>query len=507
MNEKSKVRYPDLNDVSEIDVKQYQDYKFMPVSSNNVDTQNINAIKKENIKNGLNMNINVNRTAKSQIDTNATVKSNLNIQNVQNSNLRNEGRFFMTTLQIKEIQSMLNRAGYGILVVDGIIGPRTKEAVMEFQRDNGLKVDGIIGPNTYMVMNNYLNGYARYKIRRGDTFYNLGKRYGIDYRLIEAANPNVNSNNLQVGTDIILPINISIVPTDMEYTYEMMLRNLRSLKVLYPFITLDRSGESSLGKGLYYFKVGNGNNNVFYNASHHGLEWITTPVLMKFSEDYVKNVVTGSQREVASFNFSTMTVMPMVNPDGVSLVLEGLKTDNPNYNELIRWNNNNSDFSRTWQANNNGVDINHNYNAKFEEYQKIALENGYGTPGPTRYPGPYAESEPETRGVVNLVNNNNFNLAIAYHTQGEVVYYKCGDIDVAKAEQIGTELANAAGYTLDEASGLSSYSGFKDWFILSKVRPGYTVEAGLGRNPLPISQFNEIYNDNKRLLQRGLERF
>ena len=228
---------------------------------------------------------------------------------------------------------------------------------------------------------------------------------------------------------------------------------------------------------------------------------------MKFTEDYVKNVVKGNPKEVASFNYTTMTVMPMVNPDGVSLVLEGLKQDNPNYNELIRWNNNSMDFSRTWQANNNGVDINHNYNAKFEEYKKIASENGYVVPGPTRYPGPYAESETETKGVVNLVNGNNFNLAIAYHTQGEVIYYKFDDINVQGAEAIGRELANAAGYTLDEATGLSSYSGFKDWFILSKIKPGYTVEAGLGRNPLPISQFEQIYNDNKKLLQRGLEKF
>ena len=32
---------------------------------------------------------------------------------------------------------------------------------------------------------------------------------------------------------------------------------------------------------------------------------------------------------------------------------------------------------------------------------------------------------------------------------------------------------------------------------------GYTIEAGFGENPLPISQFNEIYKDNLGVLVTG----
>ena len=38
--------------------------------------------------------------------------------------------------------------------------------------------------------------------------------------------------------------------------------------------------------------------------------------------------------------------------------------------------------------------------------------------------------------------------------------------------------------------------GYKDWFIQTYNSPGYTIEAGLGENPLPISQFDKIYKDN-----------
>ena len=51
---------------------------------------------------------------------------------------------------------------------------------------------------------------------------------------------------------------------------------------------------------------------------------------------------------------------------------------------------------------------------------------------------------------------------------------------------------------------MSGYAGYKDWFIMNYDRPGYTVEAGLGENPLPMSQFAQIYEDNKEILLGGM---
>ena len=49
----------------------------------------------------------------------------------------------------------------------------------------------------------------------------------------------------------------------------------------------------------------------------------------------------------------------------------------------------------------------------------------------------------------------------------------------------------------------SANAGYKDWFIKQYNRPGYTIEAGIGTNPLPLSQFNRIYNDNIGILTLG----
>ena len=61
-------------------------------------------------------------------------------------------------------------------------------------------------------------------------------------------------------------------------------------------------------------------------------------------------------------------------------------------------------------------------------------------------------------------------------------------------------MARVSGYTLTNAPYESSFAGLKDWFIQKFRRPGYTIEVGKGENPLPLSQFSEIYRDNVPLL-------
>ena len=90
-------------------------------------------------------------------------------------------------------------------------------------------------------------------------------------------------------------------------------------------------------------------------------------------------------------------------------------------------------------------------------------------------------------------------LVLAYHTQGEVIYWQFGP-EVPGARELGERLAQVSGYTLADTPYESSFAGYKDWFIQQFRRPGYTVEVGMGDNPLPISQFDKIYRDNLGIL-------
>src|SRR5665647_1048252 len=251
-----------------------------------------------------------------------------------------------------EIQAVLSKIGYNPGIIDGIFGNQTTQAVMQFQRNNGLTPDGVIGANTYRVMQRFLLGYDTYTIKPDDTLYTIARRYYTTINKIITANPGINISNLSIGQRIIVPYGIDIVDTNINYTYEIMERDIQGLKARYPFIETGIAGESVLRKNLYYIKLGNGPNKVFYNASHHGLEWITSVLLMKFIENFSKAYVDGTN--LSGYNVrdiwskSTIYIMPMVNPDGVDLVIDGLQRDNPYYSDLIKWNNGSTDFSRVW---------------------------------------------------------------------------------------------------------------------------------------------------------------
>lgn len=405
---------------------------------------------------------------------------------------------------VKLIQSLLAKIGYDPGVITGVFGQQTLEAVREFQLDNGLEPDGIVGLATWSRFEKFLLGYDTYTIKQGDTLYNISRRYYTMLNAVLTANPGVDPRRLRIGQTIIVPYGIDVVFTDIDYTYEIMERNIRGLKARYPFIEVGIAGKSVLGKNLYYIKLGNGPVEVFYNGAHHSLEWITAPLLMKFIENFSRGYSDNSR--IQGYNIrdiwsrSSIYIMLMVNPDGVDLVLSGLKRDNPYYDRLIAWNDTGLPFSRVWNANIRGVDLNRNYPASWEEAKAQEPALGVDGPGPTRFGGTEPLSEPETQTVANFTRQHNFKLVIAYHTQGRVIYWLYKGIIPPRALEIVRIFSNISGYAISEVPYEAAYAGYKDWFVEQYRRPGYTIEVGIGRNPISISQFDTIYRENEEIM-------
>ena len=130
----------------------------------------------------------------------------------------------------------------------------------------------------------------------------------------------------------------------------------------------------------------------------------------------------------------------------------------------------------------------------------MAEKAGYNKPGPLRFPGPFPESEPESKAVADFTRNHNFRLVLAYHSQGEVIFWNFEDLAPPESKEIGELFSELSGYRLEDLHGFASYAGYRDWFISEYRRPGYTFEVGKGKNPLPISQFDKIYRDNIKVL-------
>lgn len=112
-------------------------------------------------------------------------------------------------------------------------------------------------------------------------------------------------------------------------------------------------------------------------------------------------------------------------------------------------------------------------------------------------------TEPESIGIYDFTREHDFRLILAYHTQGEIIFWKYLNFMPEGAEKIANEFVRVSGYELINETETNSFAGYRDWFISYYNRPGYTIETGRGVNPLPISQFEKIYNDNLGILVLG----
>lgn len=411
-------------------------------------------------------------------------------------------------IYVQLLQSVLNRLGYGAGEVDGVFGSRTENAVKRFQRAVGITVDGIVGKNTWNALMPYIDGYIEYTVKSGDTFWKLARTFGTTVNAIIAANPEVDPDNLQIGSVITIPIGSSVVPTDMSYSYGILTSNINSLLKRYPFLKVRNIGKSVSGKDLPCIILGEGSKKVFYNGSHHANEWITSVLLMKFIENFCRSYIDDgilagySTREI--FEDCTIHIVPMVNPDGVDLVTGALDSNSEEYvNAENLAQGTGIPFPSGWKANIRGVDLNLNYPAEWEEAKRIKFAQGFTRPGPRDYVGPNPFSEPETVAVGNYTRNNDFDLTLSYHTQGEIIFWKFLNFNVPGAYDIAMRFSEVSGYSPEITPINSGYAGYKDWFIQDFGKPGYTIEAGRGVNPLPISQFSQIYKDNIGILILG----
>jgi g-D-glutamyl-meso-diaminopimelate peptidase len=271
--------------------------------------------------------------------------------------------------------------------------------------------------------------------------------------------------------------------------------------------TYRNNGSSVMGKTLYYVRLGKGNREVFYNGAHHANEWITTPLLMQFVENYGRAFSEG--RNIRGYNIqqlynsSSIYIVPLVNPDGVDLVNFWPNYINPVYREASLLNKTGLPLPRVWKANIKGVDLNLNYPAGWEMAKQQQLEAGITGPAPRDFGGEKPLSEPETIAIANFTRAHNFRLAIAYHTQGEVIYWQFMNLAPPISLEIGNIFSRISGYALIGTPGEAAFAGYKDWFIQEFRNPGYTIEVGRGANPLPISQLPGIYERNEEILLIG----
>ncbi len=280
------------------------------------------------------------------------------------------------------------------------------------------------------------------------------------------------------------------------FDYSTLMQCISEMIDRYKFLKLDYLGNTILGRGIPVLTLGGGSRRVLYVGAHHGMEWMTSMLLVRFIADFCTFYESGSRIGKTSpravFGTHTLTIIPMLNPDGVEYQIHGIEKDNPLADRLSHMCEN-ADFSH-WQANARGVDLNHNYNADFFEYKKLEAEAGIDGGCVTRYSGEMPESEPEVSALCNWIRfQTNLRGVMTLHTQGEEIYYKTDGACPTGSEAVARRLSNLTGYRLAEPIGAAAYGGLTDWCIQKFGIPSFTMECGEGENPLPYSQFFPTY--------------
>ncbi len=296
-----------------------------------------------------------------------------------------------------------------------------------------------------------------------------------------------------------------IVNPCQTYSYEQMLIDSKRLTETYPdLIAAENIGESVEGRELLLIKLGKGEKNVLLAGAHHAREYISSTFLMEVIDEYARCYETdndfGDYDIKSLLDDVTVYIVPMVNPDGVNLVQNGLEAvKDP---EKIMSMNMLKDSFSEWKANINGVDLNRQYPCHWDEKR-----SNTDVPSSEMYKGTAPATEPEVQAMMALCQENDFLLAASFHTKGEVIYWADSGTQnsIEASSSIAQTMSDVTGYDLMPVSEDAAVygAGFENWFRQEFSRPGFCVEltpTGNGAVPHDDAEFESLIWDKTRYL-------
>lgn len=295
------------------------------------------------------------------------------------------------------------------------------------------------------------------------------------------------------------------------YTYEEMSADLSVLQMKYDSVmTMDSLDTTYDGRKLFHIVIGDrkAERQVLVFGSIHGREYITSQLVMCQLADILERLQNQGEYKGETlshiFNRTALHIIPMINPDGVTLCQRGMeamkfqKTRQQLYriyemDQAVEL----DEYFGKWKSNARGVDLNRNFDAKWEEY-----DDRTGHPSSDHYKGSFPESEIEAKALTELTRQYPFQRTISYHAQGNVIYWYFGqEGDLYRESREFAELvAKETGYVTDADYDKLDPAGYKDWAISAMKIPSLTVEVGTGGTPVSAEQFPTIWEQNKTVL-------
>ena len=268
-------------------------------------------------------------------------------------------------------------------------------------------------------------------------------------------------------------------------SYEELVTDITSLSTLEN-VDFFIVGYSTMGQPIYGMHLGSyeGKQELIEGAIH-AREYFVTPLLCRIVRYLSEQEFSGG-----------IYVLPLVNPDGVRLVLDGVDWIKcaATRNFLLNVNNGQTDFSQ-WKANALAVDLNVNFDALW----------GTGTqnvfcPSPGNFVGYYPNSERETRLLIDFAYSVQPNITLSFHTKGEVIFYGFDTLtadELDRDKNIAESISKINGYAVTKTEG--SVGGFSDWVSLYLGVPAFTIEVGpiSAPTPVPLEYLDTAFEENK----------
>ena len=220
---------------------------------------------------------------------------------------------------------------------------------------------------------------------------------------------------------------------------------------------------------------------VLFVGGIHAREDFSVMLCMKMIEQYCFYYSKGKMFDgfdvMNIIDNADMYFVPVANPDGLNIVHNGIHTSS-NYEKLKDMKIWGEDYTY-WKANANGVDLNKNFDDGNWDIRTCVPETD--VPCSERFKGYEANSEPETKALVNFCNKNNFSLMVTYHCSGNCTFWAddgTNHMFNGLDEKIMDELNERFIYRKTKVSADPKIygCGFENWFRKRMKRPAFCVE-------------------------------
>ncbi len=295
--------------------------------------------------------------------------------------------------------------------------------------------------------------------------------------------------------------NGNIVSTTKEkYSYKDMQKDIQELERKYAdYIDVTVIGKTVDNRSIYDVILGNpdAEKAVIFQASIHAREYMTSQLVMEQIEYYLDHYDEEYKKKTYRdiFDKVCVHVVAMSNPDGVTISQEGITGIRKASLRKKLKKMYGANRTTVWKANARGVDLNRQFDYKFEYKIKKKYKKG----SYALYGGKKPVSENESKALVKLVNDVKPKAVVNYHAMGNVIYCNYGGKKKVqkKVYKLAGEIRSFTGYYY---MGLDESPGFANWLVCKKKIPSCTVEIGKNKTPVPISQFNTVWKQNKEVM-------